>query len=207
MRLADARRDHYRRLAREQGLRSRAAYKLKELNRSYRVIGPGFYVADIGCAPGGWTQVAARLAGSRGRVVGVDTAHVDEVDGAEFVRADIEDAAVPGIILDRLGRRANAVVSDLSPNVTGNWTVDHARQISLNYSAAGVMERVLGARGNAVFKVFDGEYAAEFREYVGGLFSRVKATKPQASRKQSSELYLVCLGYRGRGAGPTAPRP
>lgn len=198
MRPADARRDHYRRLAREQGMRSRAAYKLKELNKSYRIIGAGFRVADIGCAPGGWTQVAARLAGNRGRVVGIDTAHVDEIDGAEFVRADVEDAAVPGIILDRLGRRADAVISDLSPNVTGNWTVDHARQISLNYAAAGVMERVLGAKGNAVFKVFDGEYAAEFREYMGGLFSRVKATKPQASRKQSSELYLVCLGYRGR---------
>lgn len=196
MRPAEARRDHYRRLAREQGLRSRAAYKLKELNKSYRIIGPGFFVADIGCAPGGWTQVAARLAGSRGRVVGVDTAHVDEIDGAEIVRADVEDAAVPGIILDRLGRRADAVVSDLSPRVTGNWTVDHARQISLNYAAAGVVERVLGAKGNAVFKVFDGEYAAEFREHVGGLFARVKATKPQASRKQSSELYLVCLGYR-----------
>jgi len=197
MRLADARRDHYRRLAKEQGLRSRAAYKLKELDKSYRIIGAGFYVADLGCAPGGWTQIAARLAGNKGRVVGVDMSHVDEVGGAEFIRADIEDAAVPGMILERLGRKANAVISDLSPKVTGNWSVDHARQVSLNYTAASIMERVLGARGNAVFKVFDGEYAAEFREYVTGMFSRVKATKPHASRKQSSELYMVCLGYRG----------
>ena len=197
MRLDDARRDHYRRLAREQGLRSRAAYKLKELDKSYRIIGAGFYVVDLGCAPGGWTQVAVRLAGNRGRVIGVDTSHVDEVDGAELVRADIEDASVPTLILDRLGRKANAVISDMSPQVTGNWSVDHARQISLNYAAASVMERVLAARGNAIFKVFDGEYAAEFREYAAGMFARVKATKPQASRKQSSELYLVCLGYSG----------
>lgn len=197
MRLADARKDHYRRLAKEQGLRSRAAYKIKELDKSYRIIGAGFYVVDLGCAPGGWTQIAARLAGNRGRVVGVDTSYVDEISGAEFVRADIEDASVAGMILDRLGRKANAVISDLSPNVTGNWSVDHARQISLNYSAASIMERVLGAKGNAVFKVFDGEYTAEFREYVTGMFSRVKATKPQASRKQSSEMYMVCLGYRG----------
>lgn len=197
MRLADARKDHYRRLAKEQGLRSRAAYKLKELDKSYRIIGAGFYVADLGCAPGGWTQIAVRLAGNRGRVVGVDRSYVDEVDGAEFIRADIEDASVPGMVLERLGRRANAVISDLSPKVTGNWSVDHARQVSLNYSAASIMEQVLGAKGNAVFKVFDGEYTAEFREYVTGMFSRVKATKPQASRKQSSELYMVCLGYRG----------
>lgn len=197
MRLADARKDHYRRLAKEQGLRSRAAYKIKELDKSYRIIGAGFYVVDLGCAPGGWTQIATRLAGNRGRVVGVDALHVDEIDGAEFIRADIEDVSVSDTILGKLGRKANAVISDLSPNVTGNWSVDHARQVSLNYSAASIMERVLGAKGNAVFKVFDGEYTAEFREYVTGMFSRVKATKPQASRKQSSELYMVCLGYRG----------
>ena len=197
MRLADARKDHYRRLAKEQGLRSRAAYKIKELDKSYRIIGAGFYVADLGCAPGGWTQIAARLAGNKGKVVGVDMSHVDEITGAEFIRADIEDPSVSGMILERLGRKANAVISDLSPNVTGNWSVDHARQISLNYSASSIMERVLGAKGNAVFKVFDGEYTAEFREHVTGMFSRVKATKPQASRKQSSELYMVCLGYRG----------
>ena len=91
MRLQDARRDHYRKLAHEQGFRSRAAYKLKELNQSYRLIGPGFYVLDLGCAPGGWTQMAVKLAGNQGKVMGVDLSYVEEIPGAHIVRADIED--------------------------------------------------------------------------------------------------------------------
>ena len=197
MRLRDARRDHYRRLAREQGYRSRSAFKLKELNRSYRIIGPGFHVADLGCAPGGWTQVAARAAGNRGMVVGVDLARVEEIPGARLVRADVSDPSTADDILGILGRRADAVVCDMSPQVTGNWTVDHARQISLNYDCARLMGAVLARKGNAVFKVFDGEYSAEFRGYVSKMFARVALTKPGASRKQSSEMYYVCLGFSG----------
>ncbi len=198
MKPAEARRDHYRRLAREQGLRSRAAFKLKELNKSYRIIGAGFSVLDLGCAPGGWTQIAVRLAGNRGKVMGVDTAYVDEIEGAEIVRGDVEgDGSVLEAALEYFGGRADALICDLSPRVTGNWSVDHARQISLDYAAAEVMEGVLARKGNAVFKVFDGEYATEFCGHMGSKFSKVKATKPQASRKQSSEQYLVCLGFRG----------
>lgn len=197
MRLADARKDHYRRLAREQGYRSRAAFKLKELNRAYRIIGAGFYVLDLGCAPGGWTQVAVQLAGNRGRVLGVDTAYVEDLDGAEVVRRDIQDAGLVDDVIERLGRRVDAVICDLSPQVTGNWSVDHARQVSLNYGASHVMDRVLARKGNAVFKVFDGEYTTEFRDHMRKKFSKVHLTKPKASRKASSELYLACLGYLG----------
>ncbi len=196
MRLLDARRDHYRRLAREQGYRSRAAYKLKELNKSYRIIGPGFYVLDLGCAPGGWTQIAVGLAGNQGRVMGVDTAYVEEIPGAGLLRASVEDEFLADDIMDYFGRRVNAVICDMSPSVTGNWSVDHARQISLNYSCSKIMDRVLASGGNAVFKVFDGDYSDEFRRYMDGRFSRTKTTKPKASRKPSSELYLVCMGFR-----------
>ena len=196
MRLLDARRDHYRRLAREQGYRSRAAYKLKELNKSYRIIGPGFYVLDLGCAPGGWTQIAVGLAGNQGRVMGVDTAYVEEIPGAHLLRASVEDEFLADDIMDYFGRRVNAVICDMSPSVTGNWSVDHARQISLNYSCSKIMDRVLASGGNAVFKVFDGDYSDEFRRYMDGRFSRTKTTKPKASRKPSSELYLVCMGFR-----------
>lgn len=195
MKLLDARKDHYRRLAREQGYRSRAAYKLKELNRSYRLIGPGFYVLDLGCAPGGWTQVAVQLAGSRGRVMGIDTDYVDEIAGARLMRADISSPDVADDVMAYFGRRVNAVVCDLSPQVSGNWSVDHARQISLNYDCAAMADKVLGRKGNAVFKVFDGPHSAEFRRYVSKKFSRTALTKPKASRKQSSELYCVCLGF------------
>lgn len=197
MKLIDARRDHYRKLAREQGFRSRSAYKLKELNQSYRIIGPGFYVLDLGCAPGGWTQMAVKLAGNRGKVMGVDLSYIEEVPRAHVIRGNIEDETLADHVLEYFERKANAVICDLSPQVTGNWSVDHARQISLNYASANIIDRVLARRGNALFKVFDGQYSMEFRDYVGKKFSRITLTKPKASRKQSSELYYVCLGYEG----------
>ncbi|RNJ75665.1 MAG: RlmE family RNA methyltransferase [Nitrosopumilus sp. H8] len=197
MKLHDARKDYYRRLAHEQGYRSRAAFKLKELNQSYRIIGPGFSVADLGCAPGGWTQMAVRMAGNQGRVVGVDLEYVDEIPGAHIINGDISNVAVADEILEHLGRKADAVICDLSPQVSGTWSVDHARQISLNYDCTKIMDAVLSHKGNAVFKVFDGEFSMEFRDYVSKKFSRINLTKPKASRKQSSELYYVCLGFTG----------
>ena len=197
MKLADARKDHYRRLAHEQGFRSRSAFKLKELNQSYRLIGPGFYVLDLGCAPGGWTQVAVKLVGNQGKVMGVDLSYVEEIPGAHIVRENIENEFLPDDVLSYFGRKVNAVICDLSPQVSGNWSVDHARQISLNYDCTKIMDKVLAHRGNAVFKVFDGEYTLEFRDYIKKKFARINLTKPDASRKQSSELYCVCMGFTG----------
>lgn len=195
MKPIDARKDYYRRLAQEQGFRSRSAFKLKELNKAYRIMGAGFYVLDLGCAPGGWTQVAVKLVGNQGRVLGVDISYVEDIDGANILRGSIEDESVVDEIIEHFEKKVNAIVCDLSPQVTGNWSVDHARQISLNYAAASIMDRVLARKGNAVFKVFDGEYTVEFRDYVRKKFAKVKLTKPKASRKQSSELYFVCLGF------------
>ena len=195
MKLIDARKDHYRKLAHEQGYRSRATYKLKELNKSYRILGPGFYVLDLGCAPGGWTQVAVEVVGNNGKVMGIDTSYVEEISGAEILRANIEDESIIEDIFSYFGRKINAVICDLSPNVTGNWSVDHAKQISSNYDAIKILEQVLTHKGNALFKVFDGEYSNEFRDFLKKKFAKVKLTKPLASRKASSELYYVCLGY------------
>ena len=197
MKLLDARKDHYRRLAHEQGFRSRAAYKLKELNQSYRIIGPGFYVLDLGCAPGGWTQMAVKLSGNQGKVMGVDLSYVEEIPGAHVVKANIEDEYLVEEIMSYFERKVNAVICDLSPQVSGNWSVDHAKQISLNYDCVKILDKVLSHTGNAVFKVFDGEYSMEFRDFVKKKFSRINLTKPKASRKQSSELYCVCLGFIG----------
>lgn len=195
MKLIDAKRDHYRKLAHEQGYRSRSAFKLKELNKSYRIIGPGFYVLDLGCAPGGWTQVAVQLSGNQGKVMGVDTSYVEEIDNAFILQDDIEDESIVDEILSYFGKKVNAVICDLSPKVTGNWTVDHAVQISLNYSASKIMDKVLIHKGNAIFKVFDGEYSNEFRDYLKKKFAKIITTKPPSSRKSASELYYVCLGY------------
>ncbi|MFB5630580.1 MAG: RlmE family RNA methyltransferase [Nitrosopumilaceae archaeon] len=195
MKLIDARKDHYRKLAHDEGYRSRSAYKLKQLNKSYRIIGSGFSVVDLGCAPGGWTQVAVKLVGNKGKVMGVDISYVEDIHGAEIVKGDIETDEIIDEIESYFGGRVNAVICDLSPQVTGNWSVDHAKQISLNYSAMKIMERVLANKGNALFKIFDGEFTQEFYQYIKKKFAKVKMTKPLASRKASSELYCICLGY------------
>ncbi|MEE8180368.1 MAG: RlmE family RNA methyltransferase [Nitrosopumilaceae archaeon] len=195
MKLIDARKDHYRKLAHEQGYRSRSAFKLMELNKSYRIIGSGFNVLDLGCAPGGWTQVASKLVGNKGKVMGVDISYVEEISGVEIIRGDIENDDMIDEIDSYFGGKVRSVISDLSPQVSGNWSVDHAKQISLNYSAARIMEHVLAKKGNALFKIFDGEYTQEFYQYIKKKFSKVKMTKPLASRKPSSELYCICLGY------------
>jgi 23S rRNA (uridine2552-2'-O)-methyltransferase len=195
MKLIDARRDFYRKLAHQEGYRSRAAYKLKELNKSYRIIGPGFYVLDLGCSPGGWTQVATELAGNKGKVLGIDTSFVEEIPNAHIIRGNIEDESIVEEVFSYFGRKVNAVICDLSPQVSGTWSIDHAKQIALNYAAIKIMDHVLAYKGNALFKVFDGEYSNEFRDYVKKKFTKVQLRKPKASRKTSSELYFVCLGY------------
>ena len=197
MKLIDAKKDHYRKLAHEQGYRSRASYKLKELNKSYRIIGAGHFVLDLGCAPGGWMQVAAKIVGNKGKVMGIDQSYVEEIPGTFILRASIDDDNLTREIFSFFGEKINAVICDLSPQVTGNWSVDHASQISLNYSAVKIMEQVLEKKGNSLFKVFDGEFSNEFYHYMKKKFLRVKLTKPKASRKPSSELYCICLGYIG----------
>jgi len=195
MKLLDARRDYYRRLAHQEGYRSRAAYKLKELNKSYRIIGPGFYVLDLGCSPGGWTQVVAELAGNKGKIMGIDTSYVEEIPNVHIIRGNIEDESIVEEIFSYFGRKVNAVICDLSPQVSGVWAVDHAKQVSLNYAATKILELVLAHKGNALFKVFDGQYSNEFRDYIRKKFAKVHVRKPKASRKASSELYFICLGY------------
>ena len=196
MKLIDARKDYYRKLAHEEGYRSRSAYKLIELNKSYRILGPGHFVLDLGCAPGGWTQVASKIVGNKGKVMGIDTSFVEEIPGVYMLKASISDNIIEEIFLF-FDKKINAVISDLSPQVTGNWSVDHSIQISLNYDAAKIMEQVLAKKGNAIFKIFDGEYSNEFYEYLKKKFLKIKLTKPKSSRKPSSELYCICLGYTG----------
>jgi len=141
--------------------------------------------------------MAIKLIGNQGKVMGVDLSFVEEISGAYLIRENIEDEHVIDEVLSYFGRKVNAVICDLSPQVSGNWSVDHAKQISLNYDCVKIMDKVLANKGNAVFKVFDGEYSREFKEYVQKKFARINMTKPKASRKQSSELYCVCLGFIG----------
>jgi 23S rRNA (uridine2552-2'-O)-methyltransferase len=194
MRLADARRDQYRRLAKDKGYRARSAYKLLQINNSYNILRKGDKVVDLGCAPGGWLQVATQEVGlSAGKVVGLDLKPVAPVIGATILQGSIEDANMLNKIAEILGCKADVVLSDLAPNVSGVWDVDHARQLSLSTVAFGFAKQMLRVGGSAVFKVFEGEMLNEFRLDLRNSFGKVILSKPSASRQESSELYMVCL--------------
>jgi 23S rRNA (uridine2552-2'-O)-methyltransferase len=196
MRLADARKDQYRRLAKDQGYRARSAYKLLQLNSSYHILKKDSRVVDLGCAPGGWLQVATKEVGASGRVVGIDLKQVEPVAGATVLEGSIEDPNMLGKIVDILGGKADVILSDLAPNVSGVWDIDQARQISLSTIALGFARQVLRGGGTAVFKVFEGEMLGEFRIELKKSFGRVLLSKPTASRQESSELYIVCLDFK-----------
>lgn len=197
MRLQEAKRDYYRKAARKKGFRSRAAYKLLEIKNSYHVIKRGMYVVDLGSAPGSWLQVASSIVGPKGRVLGVDLRPIEPLPNVEFIRSDVEDDLLPDRILHTMGRRADLLLSDIAPNISGIWQLDHARQISLTQRAVSIAERILAKNGSAVLKAFEGEMLSQLRDELKRRFETVRLSKPKSSRKASSEIYFVCLGFRG----------
>ena len=196
MRLADARRDQYRRLAKDQGYRARSAYKLLQMNRSYNIIKKGDRVVDLGCAPGGWLQVAVKEVRSSGNVIGIDLKPVTPVADAIILQGSIEDPNMLSKIAEILGCKADVVLSDLAPNVSGVWDIDHARQISLSTIALGFVQQVLRVGGSSVFKVFEGDMLKESKSELRKSFGKVLLSKPSASRQESSELYIICLDFK-----------
>lgn len=196
MRLADARRDQYRRLAKDQGYRARSAYKLLQINRSYNVLKKGDKVVDLGCAPGGWLQVAVKEVRQSGKVIGIDLKPVTPVVDAIILQGSIEDPNMLSRIEEILGSKADVVLSDLAPNVSGVWDIDHARQISLSTIALQFTQRLLRIGGSSVFKVFEGDMLKEFRSELDRNFGKVFLSKPSASRQESSELYIICLNFK-----------
>jgi 23S rRNA (uridine2552-2'-O)-methyltransferase len=197
LKLSDARKDHYRKLAKDKGYRSRSAYKLLQLNNSYHIFRQRNKVLDLGCAPGGWLQVAIKEVGSCGKVIGIDLKEVKPLQGAIILHGNIEDKGTIDGVIKILNSKADVVLSDLSPNVSGIWGIDHARQISLTKSAFSVVQKILREDGNAIFKVFEGDLLNEVKDDLNSNFHKVLLTKPGASRQQSSELYIVCLKFRG----------
>jgi 23S rRNA (uridine2552-2'-O)-methyltransferase len=202
MRLQEARRDPYRRLAKEQGYKSRAAFKLLEANEKYRFIRPGGRVVDFGAAPGGWLQVASAKVGPLGKVVGVDLIEVRlKEKNVAFLVLDVNDPRAGPRVLELLGRRADVVLSDLAPSVSGVWELDQTIQVDLTLRVVGLCSSVLKAGGAAFFKLFEGERSPEVRDAFRLGFRVVRAVKPAASRSASSELYYYCDGWRGGAVG------
>ncbi len=191
--------DPYVIAARQQGWRSRAAFKLLELDDKFKLIHRGVRVLDLGAAPGGWTQVAVK----RGAVsvLAVDLLPIDPIHGAMVIQGDFTDPAMPERLRAALGGSADLVLSDMAPNTTGHAATDHIRIIALAEMALDFAVQILAPGGGFVAKVFQGGSERTVLDTLKRHFAVVRHAKPPASRKESSELYVVALGFKGSPAG------
>jgi 23S rRNA (uridine2552-2'-O)-methyltransferase len=190
--------DPYVREAKTKGYRSRAAFKLIELDRKFHFLKKGARVLDLGAAPGGWTQIAAARVGDTGKVVAMDILEMEPIAGAEIVHADFLDAKTPAILKAALGGPADLVMSDMAAPTTGHRATDHLRTATLLEAALDMADDVLKPGGTFVGKVFQGGATGELLTRIKKSFADVKHVKPPASRAESVELYLVATGFRGR---------
>jgi len=191
--------DPYVRAAKEQGWRSRAAFKLIELDDRFHLIGKGAKVVDLGAAPGGWAQVAVKRGAAM--VVGVDLLPMEGVSGATILQGDFMDDAMPGQLAALLHGKADLVLSDMAPNTTGHNATDHLRIMALADLALHFAVEMLADGGSFVAKVFQGGSERTMLDQMKRHFAVVRHAKPPASRKGSSELYVVATGFRSRAAG------
>jgi len=196
--LREHREDPYVQQAQREGYRSRACYKLIELQEKDRLIRPGMTVIDLGSAPGGWSQVAAEQVGRRGRVIASDILPMDSIAGVVFIQGDFTEEEILRRILDAVGDTVvDLVMSDMAPNMSGMSAVDQPRSIYLVELALDLARQVLAPGGSFVAKVFQGEGFDELIREARGLFRQVSTRKPQASRPRSREVYLVARDFRG----------
>ncbi|AEH60364.1 ribosomal RNA methyltransferase RrmJ/FtsJ [Methanosalsum zhilinae DSM 4017] len=188
--MARNQRDRYYWLAKSDGYRSRASYKLQQINKKFNVIKRNDTVVDLGAAPGGWLQVARELSG--GKVVGVDLRRIKPIESVDTIKGDITSESTVNKILDLVGEHgADVVICDAAPNMSGNWSLDHARSIDLANSAFECSQKILRPGGNFVVKVFQGDMFKEFIDRVKSEFVHTKAYNPEASRSQSAEIYVI----------------
>jgi 23S rRNA (uridine2552-2'-O)-methyltransferase len=195
--------DPYVARAKADGYRSRAAYKLLEIDEKYGLLKRGQRVIDLGAAPGGWSQIAAREVGrsnGEGRVVGIDLLPIDPLTGVEFVQLDFLDPAAPDRLIEMLGGPADVVMSDMAANATGHRKTDHLRIMGLAEAAAEFARAVLAPGGVYIAKVLQGGTENTLLADLKRDFATVRHVKPAASRADSSELYVLATGFRGRAA-------
>jgi len=185
--------DHYYNKSKQEGYRSRAAYKLKQLDRAEDLLHDGKTVVDLGAAPGGWLQVANEEVGT-GTVIGVDLQRIDSIDGVETVRGDMTEESTKEAVREIAGDAVDVVLSDMAPNMTGEYSVDHARSVHLARQAFETALDVLDTGGDFAVKVFEGRDLDDLRDDVDEEFQYVRTLRPDASRDSSSEVYLVAKG-------------
>ena len=193
--LRNRRRDYYYRKAKDEKFRSRSSYKLLEILKKYRFLKEDYIVVDLGAAPGGWLQVASRVVGSQGFVLGVDLNAIKPMAEANvhIIVGDITNQETVTQIEEIIPSKADVVISDVAPNVSGVWEVDHARQIDLASCSLMIANRILKVGGNFFVKVFQGDLFSNFIREVRRCFSRVEIVKPKASRSKSAEIFVLGL--------------
>ncbi|MFL4989700.1 MAG: RlmE family RNA methyltransferase [Microvirga sp.] len=190
--------DPYVARAKREGYRSRAAFKLLEIDEKFKILKPGQKIVDLGAAPGGWSQIAAKVVGPKGRVVGIDLLPIDPMAGVEFIQLDFLDESAPGRLIEMLGGPADVVMSDMAANTTGHKKTDHLRIIGLAEAAIYFAREILAPGGAFVAKVFQGGTENQLLADLKRDFAVVRHVKPAASRADSAELYVLATGFRGR---------
>ena len=188
--------DEYVRRARQDGYRSRAVYKLKEIQQKDHVLAPGMTVIDLGAAPGGWSQFAVAAVGDQGHVIALDILPMEAITGVTFIQGDLREQAVLDQLLESLaGKPIDLVISDMAPNITGVKAVDQARGMVLAELTLDLAERCLKPGGNLLLKIFQGEGFDSLLKQLRRDFAAVATRKPKSSRSRSSELYLLARNY------------
>jgi 23S rRNA (uridine2552-2'-O)-methyltransferase len=192
------RKDRFYNQAKQEGYRTRSAYKLKQIDQQSGLFGPGNTVVDLGAAPGGWLQVAAEKVGEQGTVVGVDFQRIKELEDVpatvELVKGDMTEDDTKSRVREVAGGDVDVVLSDMAPNMTGEYGLDHARSVHLARQALEIATVVLGPGGDVVAKLFDGRDLEALEDDIDRAFEYVRQVRPEASRAASSELYLVGKG-------------
>jgi 23S rRNA (uridine2552-2'-O)-methyltransferase len=190
--------DPFVKQAQRDGYRSRSAYKLIELNEKDKLFRPGMRIMDLGSAPGGWSQVAGKLVGERGRVLATDILPMDEVKNVDFIQGDFTEDATVQRVLDWLGgTKFDLVISDIAPNISGIESADQGRSIGFLELALDTVRKTLKPGANFAAKMFQGSGSDEYLKDLRTHFEKVLIRKPEASRKESREVYLVAKGFKG----------
>ncbi len=197
--LDDRRKDAYYRKAKERGYRSRAAFKLKQMNDRFHLLGKGDAVVDLGASPGGWLQVAKEIVGPSGKVVGVDLQSITDIEGVITIRGDMREDSTVEELISAVGKEVDVVLSDMSPDISGNYSMDHARSVHLVEISLEVASKILKEGGNLVAKVFQGDMLDPLLNDIRSAFESVKMHSPEASRSSSSEIYIIARSFRGTG--------
>ena len=189
--------DKYVQKAQKLGLRSRAVFKIDEIQLKDKLIKPGMTIVDLGAAPGGWSQFAVEQVGDKGRVIACDILPMDPIAGVDFLQGDFREEAVLAALLERVGdAKVDVVLSDMAPNMSGTPAVDQPRSIYLIELALDMCKEVLAPNGSFVVKVFQGVGSEEYLKAVRELFKVVKVRNPDSSRARSREVYIVATGFK-----------